>query len=178
VVDVTYFEADLENEIVSTFDNITFRSSVDNLDEKSERKGVEVSLTARPTDQLLLTGAYTYTDSFEIRNGQKLQEVRRPEHTASLDVTYRFLEDKARISAGVVYNGETEDLEFIASTPETRVTLDDYTLLRVSGSYDFNDRVRWYGRLENVFDEDYQEVFAFNTPGFAAYTGVKISLGD
>jgi vitamin B12 transporter len=178
ILDVTYFESNLENEIVSTFDNTTFRSSVDNLDEKSERKGVEVSFTAKPTDQFDITGAYTYTDSFEIRNGQKLEEVRRPEHTASLDVTYRFLQDRARLSAGVVYNGKSEDLEFISSTPETRVTLDDYTLLRLSGSYDVNDRVRWYGRLENLFDENYEEVFGFNTPGFAAYTGIKINLGE
>lgn len=178
VVDVTYFESNLENEIVSTFDFATFRSSVDNLREKSERKGVEVSFTAKPTDHLDIIGAYTYTDSVEIRNGVELLEVRRPEHTASLDVTYRFLEDRARVSAGVVYNGKSEDLEFISSTPETRVTLDDYTLLRLSGSYDISERVRWFGRFENVFDENYEEVFGFNTPGFAAYTGVKINLGN
>ena len=178
VVDVTYFESNLENEIVSTFDFTTFRSSVDNLREKSERKGVEVSFTAKPTDHLDIIGAYTYTDSVEVRNGVELLEVRRPEHTASLDVTYRFLEDRARVSAGVVYNGKSEDLEFISSTPETRVTLDDYTLFRLSGSYDISERVRWFGRLENVFDENYEEVFGFNTPGFAAYTGVKINLGN
>lgn len=177
-VDVTYFKADLENEIVGTFDNMTFRSSVDNLTEDSKREGVEVSLVAKPTRSLDIVGSYTYTDSVQVRNGVEQREVRRPEHMASLDVNYRFRNNRAQVGLGVVYNGDMDDLEFISATPETVVTLDNYTLVRLSGSYRINENVQWYGRVENVFDERYEEVFGFNTPGLGAYTGIRVKLGE
>lgn len=178
VVDVTYFEADLTNEIVSTFDFTTFLSSVDNLDEDSSRRGVEVALTARPTPYIDLTASYTFLDATQTRNGIEQVEVRRPRHQASFAGQLRFLDDKARFNLGVVYNGEAEDNEFLPATPQTIVTLDDYVLVTASGEYDLSDAVTWYARVENALDEDYQEVFGFDSPGVAGYTGVKIRLGQ
>jgi vitamin B12 transporter len=34
-----------------------------------------------------------------------------------------------------------------------------------------------FARAENVLDQDYQEVFGFETPGLAAYGGIKVVLG-
>jgi vitamin B12 transporter len=34
-----------------------------------------------------------------------------------------------------------------------------------------------YGRVENVFDEDYEEVFSYNVMSRSAYLGAKVSLG-
>ena len=42
---ITYFDANLENEIVGTFDSTTFRSSVANLSGKSKRRGFEIGST-------------------------------------------------------------------------------------------------------------------------------------
>ena len=93
---------------------------------------MEVSLVARPTDSLYIVGAYTYTDSVpRLVTGMEEREVRRPEHSASVDVNYTFFDDRAQLGLGVTYNGEMEDLEFIAATPETTVTLDSYTLVRI-----------------------------------------------
>ena len=35
-----------------------------------------------------------------------------------------------------------------------------------------------YGRLENALNTRYQEVYGYNTAGFAAYAGVKIKFDD
>ena len=80
VVDVTYFNADLENEIISTFDTDQLSFSVDNADGESDRQGVEVSLSASPLDNLNITASYTFTDA-EDPDGE--EEVRRARHIAS-----------------------------------------------------------------------------------------------
>ena len=35
-----------------------------------------------------------------------------------------------------------------------------------------------FGRVENILDEDYQEVFGFATPGVAAYAGVRFTYEE
>ena len=173
VLDVTYFNADLENEIISTFDEDTSQFSVDNADGRSERQGVEVSLTASPLENLDITGSYTFTDATD-PDGE--EEVRRAPHIASLNASYRFLENRARINVGVVYNGAQEDLEFGTETPETRVTLDAFTLVNVAGSYRLSENVELTARIENLLDERYEEVFGFNAPGIGAYAGIRIGM--
>lgn len=32
-----------------------------------------------------------------------------------------------------------------------------------------------YGRVENLFDEHYETIFRYGTPGRAAYGGVRVS---
>ncbi|MEM1198959.1 MAG: TonB-dependent receptor, partial [Pseudomonadota bacterium] len=178
VVDVTYFNANLENEIFGTFDFVTFRSSVANEDDESTREGIEVSLTAKPTPDVTIKGSYTYLRAREVRNNVSVVEVRRPKHSASLDVFAKFYDGRLRTNLGIVYNGKMEDLEFVAATPQTRVTLGDYVLGRLSAEYDITDGITWFGRMENLFNSNYQEVLFFETPGFAAYTGFRIDLGQ
>jgi vitamin B12 transporter len=31
-----------------------------------------------------------------------------------------------------------------------------------------------FGRVENVFDENYEDVFSYATPGIGAHAGVKV----
>ena len=33
-----------------------------------------------------------------------------------------------------------------------------------------------FGRVENLFDEDYEEVYGFEAPGFAAFGGIRMTL--
>ena len=171
VVDVTYFDQDLTNEIFAPF----FGPPV-NLAGVSRRKGVEVSATLRPTDALDLIVTYTHLDA---EDPAGLPEVRRPEHAASLSANWRFNEGRGLLSAGVIYNGEMHDLGFDAFTFAQRdVLLDAYTVVNLGASYQVSDQINVYGRLENALDEDYEEAFGFNSAGFAAYAGLKISLEE
>lgn len=174
VLDVTYFRADLEDEIVSTFDPATFLTSVDNLEGRSEREGVEISLSAKILDGLSIAAAYTYTNA-EDADGRK--EVRRPRHVASLDVNRRFLGDRANVNLSLRYTGQQDDIEFIAATPEDRVVLDDYALVNLSGAYRITERVTAFARIENLLDQNYEEVFGFRSPGIAGFAGIRITLG-
>lgn len=164
VVDVTWFNQTLENEIQG------FGQTVRNLTGTSHRQGLEVSATAELFDGFSATAMYTYTDATEPGGAR---EVRRPMHTASLSGAYTFYEGRAQLFGEVIYNGVMEDLEFIFATPQTRVTLDDYVLVNIGGSFKVNETVEVYGRVENLFDERYEEVFGFNTQGRTAFAGIK-----
>ncbi len=172
VADVTYFQADLEDEITTGFAGGA--TTPVNLDGTSERSGIETSLRVTPLDGLTLAASYTYLDARE-PNGDF--EIRRPQHTASFNANWRFLRDRANLNLGIDYNGETEDLEFASATPRTRVTLDDFTLVSLAGRYEVEEGIELFGRVENALDQDYEQVFGFSTPGRAVYLGARLRFG-
>ena len=172
LIDLTYFQGRFEDEIVTTFDNETFLSSVENALGTSHRKGIEISFKGRVYERLSLLGSYSYVDS---EDPDDEPELRRPRHSASLNLDYRFINDRARLNLGIQYTGEQDDF-FFGTFPATRVTLDDYTLLNLSGSYQLNDRIKLFGRVDNLLDEDYQEVFGYATQGIGAYVGLQATF--
>ncbi|MDZ4741164.1 MAG: TonB-dependent receptor [Alphaproteobacteria bacterium] len=163
---LTYFQATLEDEIFTAF-LPGFISTPRNRTSQSERQGIELTLDAAVEDWSL-NAAYTYLDAQEA--GQ--EEVRRPPHIASLNLTYRFLE-RGSATLSLRYNGEQQDNEFIFATPQDFVTLNAFTLVNLNASYRVTETLEVFGRVENLLDERYEEVFSFASPGLAAYAGVK-----
>jgi vitamin B12 transporter len=96
---------------------------------------------------------------------------------ASLNVNYSFLDERANINLGVDYNGEQKDTQFsnFFATRST-VSLDDFVLLGVAGSYRLTDNIKLTARLENLLDQDYQEVLGFDDPGIGGYVGVRTTF--
>ncbi len=173
VVDLTYFQSTLENEIMTAFPPPTFIGTPVNDTGESDREGVEASFRIFPTDNIDLIGSYTYVESTD-PNGTP--EVRRPENLASLDANFRFMESRGQLTLGVTYNGEQLDNDFTGGFSPVKTTLDAYTLLRAAISYQVNDQVEVYGRVENVTDEDYEEVRGYATPGSAVYVGLRFKM--
>ena len=171
IADVTYFNSTLKDEIVIEYVPPNFDAHPYNAALDSPRDGIEASLSLRLSEQWRVDAAYTYLHSEE--NGEP--EVRRPEHIASLNVAWRSMDNRFGASLTVRYNGEQKDFQF---TPlgSTRVTLDSYTLVNLGADYRINDRWQVYGRIENLFDTEYQEVFSFLSPGRAFYAGVRAYL--
>ncbi|MEM9724796.1 MAG: TonB-dependent receptor, partial [Pseudomonadota bacterium] len=173
--DIAYFDATLEDEIFTRF-LPGFLSTPDNRDGESERRGVEVGLTAQPFDFLSLTAAYTYTDSKEISGGRLVGEVRRPLHTASLSATATGLDGRGQLTVDVIYNGQMLDFDFTDPVlGSVRTDLDAYTLVNLNASYEIFEGAEIVGRVENVFDQDYQEVFGYAAPGVTAFVGFRAS---
>ena len=179
LLDVTYFNADLKNQIDTVFSPVF---TAINLTGTSRREGVEVSGRWRLSDSTTLGAAYTHLDAFK---PDGLREIRRPEHAGRVDVDHRFASGRGAVHIGVQYNGDMEDDGLInvsgggfAFFLEERVTLDAYTLVRLAASYEVKPGVEVFGRLENLLDQDYQEVFGFETAGLAAYAGVRVVLGS
>jgi vitamin B12 transporter len=168
VVDVTYFNARLENEIVLV-SLPSFKSSVANLTGSSTRQGIETTAKIRPTDWLTLSATYTYTDA---RDDKGAQEIRRPMHAAAGSATVSFLDNRARATFNVVYNGKMPDTIF--TFPSTTTTLNAYTLVGGIVSYDTTPWSTVYVRAENVFNQRYEEVYSYRSPGAGVYAGLKV----
>ncbi len=166
---ITYFDADLADEIAGTFDPTTFRSSVTNLGGESKRRGVEAEAQYSPSTDVTVRVAYTYTDAKQ-PDGQV--EVRRPRHVASAAITYALANAAGAVTLAVDHNGRQQDFDFRSFTT-ARVTLRDYTLVRLAGSYALTRNVSLTARIENLLDQDYEEVFSYRPRGRAYYVGVQ-----
>jgi vitamin B12 transporter len=58
------------------------------------------------------------------------------------------------------------------------VILDPYWVVNAAVSYKLQPGVELFGRVENLFDERYQEVFGFEAAApVAAFAGVKLTFG-
>jgi vitamin B12 transporter len=175
VFGATYFDERLRNEINGfVFDLDTFQFTAANEIGKSFRKGVEITVTARPTQKLRLTASGTFLESTQDDGlGQQLVEIRRPEQMAALNISYAASE-RANVSLNLAYNGAQYDT-FFPPFPQSsqRVELASYKLITLAASYRLTDRVELFGRIENMLDEDYEDVFGFATPGVATYVGLR-----
>jgi vitamin B12 transporter len=172
VVDVTYFDQTLEDEITEDFSQFPLITAI-NLDGESKRRGVEISGRYLITDALSVGATYTYLDSVD-PDGR--EEVRRAPHSGRADVSYSFLDGKGLFTLAAIYNGSMLDVAFNLFDPTIdRIALDEYWLVTAAASYKIADGVELYGRVDNLLDEDYQEIFGYETAGAAAYAGVKFN---
>jgi vitamin B12 transporter len=173
VVDVTYFHADLINEIAISCP--LFICTTFNRAGLSTRDGIEIAARFAVTPAITLGGAYTYLDA---REDTGLEEVRRPPHSGRIDFNYAFMQGRGNFNVAAIYNGAMKDLVTDAGFVDQRTTLDPYWLIRAAASYKLQPGVEVYGRVENVLDQHYQEVFGYNaTPGMAAFAGVRLTFG-
>lgn len=176
-LDLTYFDEELKNEINGfVFDPVTFGFTSKNTNGKSGRRGLELTFDYAINDSVNLRAAYTYLDADELdpATGEKLQEIRRPENTASINLNYRFLDNKANLNVSATYNGSQIDNFFppFPASPQ-RVTLESFTLVNMSARYHLSERLTLFARIENFLDEEYEEVYGFASTGLAAYAGLK-----
>ena len=170
-VDVTYFAADLQNEITTIYDS-NFMSTPINLETDSKRSGVEVSADANFGENWQLGAAYTRLRARENR----IEEVRRPRHSGQIRLSRNFADNRGRASIQFLHNGRRTDSEFIYATPETRVDLQPYTLTNVGVSFELQPNLILSARADNLTGTEYQQVFGYNSPGRSVSLGVKLNL--
>jgi vitamin B12 transporter len=56
------------------------------------------------------------------------------------------------------------------------VVVDSYTVVDLRAGFAFRDNLEVYGRLENAFDEEYETIARYGTPGRAMFVGVRQSF--
>jgi len=164
-VGVTYFSNDFEDLIVwdNGYNNV----------ETARTGGIESFIAATLFEDLSLELNYTYTDT-EDNDGQRL--LRRPLHKVGFTALYRIFE-RATVNLDVLYVGERDDSYWDSMTFTTRdVVLDDYVLVNLAASFDVCDYLTVFGRVENLFDENYYEAYGYGTAGLSAYGGVRVNF--
>ena len=165
---ITYFAMDYDDRI--DFDMTIWKYT--QADGTTQTRGVEMFAGWTPVEQLDFMLNYTYTDT-EDPDGEKL--VRRPENKISLNTRYTFL-DQGVLNLDVQWVDERKASEYAYDKDGNAVeTLDAYTLVNLAASWGFNDHVRLFGRVDNLFDEFYEEAFSYATPGVSAYAGIQLT---
>ncbi|MGK2910729.1 MAG: TonB-dependent receptor plug domain-containing protein [Sphingobium sp.] len=166
-IDATYFEADLEDKIVSTFFPVY---TAINRAGQSPHHGVEVSVDAIILPKLRFNASYTY---LKAKDESDVVLIRRAKNIASANLSWRTSDERFGVNATVRYNGKQVDTNFA-----TYVTapLDAFTLVNLGADFTVVPGVSIYGRVENLFDEDYVENVGFLAPGRAAYAGIKFRI--
>lgn len=167
-LDATYFNQTLDNAIVSR-SLPAFMSTVVNEVGTSTRQGVELSASIDILSGLTAGVTYTYVDA---RKPDGAQEARRPQHSGAINLAYKLAEIPLTLHGEVLLVGEQLDSAYISNVP-TPVTLPAYTLVNAGLNYQINDQVEVYGRVQNLFDTRYQEVYGYATQGRTFYAGAR-----
>jgi vitamin B12 transporter len=162
---VTYFEQDYEN-LIEWVESPpgSWQFSPQNIS-KAEVKGIEADINARITDNFRVQSSYTHIDTEDKDTGKRL--TRRPDDkfTLSADCSHKSLS----LAATYIYVGDVYD-------SSSKRDLDSYSLVNLSGSYTVNDNLKFFVRIDNLLDKDYETAGDFNTPGLSAFGGVKLSI--
>jgi vitamin B12 transporter len=167
---VTVYRARLRDEIVNLF------TTAVNAQGTSRRRGVEVEAEHRFNGAFSIQANYSFLDADEPNTGGlPIREARRARHSANLIATGAW--GPLHASASVAYVGKRFDTDFDASPPQ-RVVLHRYGLASLTVGWELAKGVEAYGRVENAFGADYQDVFGYATPGRTVHAGVRLRLGD
>ena len=154
---VNYFQQDITNQITflaGRYENIA----------QVETDGWEFIATAHPADWIDLSGNFPHQAATDKVTGQQL--VRVPANLASLHVTTYPMDDLS-IGGSVTYN-DRESEPFGASDNEDWIRVD------LRSAYQLNETVELFGRVENLFDEQYQDLNGYGTPGLSGFLGVRV----
>ena len=160
-VEVVYFDQDVEDEIL--FDNDDFSGYLQG-DGDSNSKGVELIGEFPLLSSLTLNMNYTYNET-ETADGSARR--RRPEQLANIGLLWRGLGD--RLVLGINARGSYDAVDGSED-------LDDYTVVDINASFELMAGLELFGRVENLFDEEYEEILTYNTSGTAGYAGVRWSF--
>jgi vitamin B12 transporter len=164
-----YFAARLRDEIYTVF-TPAFVSSSANRTTQSKQQGWELTAAARIGRQWRIDAAYTNLRATE----RGIREIRRPQHTASLNAAWRAPDDRFGATLSVRHNGRMTD-SYFGATSQTK-TLSAFTLVNLAGDLRVRRKLQLYGRVENLLRERYEEVFGFVSPGRAAYAGIRAAF--
>lgn len=156
VLGATLFDQETENMI-----DFSYTAGYDNI-ALVDSQGVELTGAYAINNWLGIAASYTFIDS-EDGNGNAL--ARLPESTGNISASF---DPDGPFSGAVLvrYNGGE------ANTDGSE--LDSWTRVDLTGSYDLNDTVEIYGRIENLLDEEYQQILGYGTPGLSGSVGVRL----
>jgi vitamin B12 transporter len=167
-VDFTYFHNDLSNVIGfnGLFQTLNLGAA--------ETQGLEAELRAQPIPNLMLMASYTYldaekTDNSDISQPQGSRLPRRPRNEVYFSATYLWFK-KLRTVVEAKFVNAREELNFGAPNFD----IEDYSFVNIAAEYDVTPHFSVFGRIDNLTNEHYSEVFGFPALGRAAYGGVKL----
>ncbi len=164
----TYFRNDIKNLIdfvfSPTFTNVNIGMA--------SMYGAETFAAWAVTTRLNLRADYTYTVAKDDTTGDELH--RRPKNKASLTAAWRAT-DRLSLSSTVIYVGSWVDDSRDGSV--LNVKAPGYAVVNLAANYAVNDNVTVFGRINNLFNKQYEDPLGFLRPGFGIFGGIRVTAG-
>lgn len=162
----TAFRRDTRNQI--SFDYTSYVYG--NLD-RTRASGVEAGIRATPATGMLLDASYSHVNArnrAETSGGFGNRLPRRPADAATIALDQRW--------AGGISTGATVSLNSATfDDSANKVRLPAYVLAGVRASVPLGP-VELFGRIDNLFDEQYETAFGYGTYGRSAFIGIRARL--
>jgi vitamin B12 transporter len=132
---------------------------------KSESIGIELWSHNQITQRVHLESSVSYAKSKNLDSNEDFLP-KRPEFFGSVTATYS--EDEFDVGTQMNFKNRTRE-------SATRKN-DDYFLVRLFGNYHISDQLTFNARIENLFDENYEEVIDYPALGRAAHAGLTYNF--
>lgn len=167
-VGLTYFHNDLSNVI-------GFNGQFETLNLGAARtQGLEAEVRVTPATDLTLLATYTYLDAVntsaaDITQLPGARLPRRPRNEGYVSVSYLWFKKLRTTIEGKFVNAR-EELNFGGPNFD----IEDYAFMNLAAEYEINPRFSIFGRIDNLTNEQYAEVFGFPALGRTAYGGFRI----
>ncbi|MCC6543487.1 MAG: TonB-dependent receptor [Nitrospirae bacterium] len=160
---LTYYE--------NTFtDLIQWDGTLKNIGEATS-KGIEANLDWDLSTVLHINGNYTYDETEDKKTNTYL--LRRPLNKYGATFT---IKPSSRSVFDIKYLHTGKRFDFDADYDGKPETLKAYSKFDIFASYKLKQGAELFGRIENLFDKEYEEAKGYGTAGFSTYWGIKISL--
>lgn len=167
LVGATYFETDFRN-LIQTAYFPTYSTNV-NVG-RAVAYGAESFVSVKLTNTFSARADYTNTVTKDEVANQEL--LRRPRHKVSLTGIWTPLPNLTLtgtlISIGSFVDGN-RDFSI------TRLKNPGFTLVNLSANYVWSETTTLFARIDNLFDQRYQNPTGFLGPGLAVYGGVRLT---
>ncbi|HEY2139956.1 MAG TPA: TonB-dependent receptor [Chthoniobacterales bacterium] len=167
-IGLTYFHNDLSNVIGfnGLFQTLNLGAAL--------TQGVEAEVRITPITNLTFLATYTYLDarnasSADITQLPGARLPRRPRNEAYFSASYLWSK-KLRTTIEAKFVNAREELNFGGPNFD----IEDYAFVNLAAEYEINSWVSVFGRINNLTDEQYSEVFGFPALGRTAYAGFKV----
>lgn len=161
----TYFHNRITN-LITTNDTFTSNTNIG----LATTEGTESFVTAKITEALAVRADYTFTRAVDGSTGLEL--LRRPKEKWSVTATWLPI-DPLTLSATVLHVSDWLDTSRDGS--ETGIVAPGYTIVNLRADYAITDQVKAFGRIDNLFNEHYQNPTGFLAPGLGIFGGLRFA---
>lgn len=145
------------NRPYGTYDNIA----------RARAQGLEFALVLKPVEALSIQANYGYVDAINRVTGLKL--ARRPVHSVNVSVDYEWA---FGLKTGATITNVGPSFDNASNSRK----LDGYVLVDLRAAFPVTENIELYGRIENLFNEQYETTYRYGTPRRAAYAGVRLAF--
>jgi vitamin B12 transporter len=136
-------------------------------------QGIELEARRELTEALSARFAYSFVETENRTPGSPNRGnvlARRPRHALSLGGEWRVNEGGAALGA---------DLRWVSASYDDAanlVRMPSHAVVDVTARWPVSERIELFGRIENLWDEDYQTAAGYASPGRGAFVGARLRL--